>query len=126
MYKISDIQVGDYWYNPNYILYAINDDGVIQEIPQETKIIVVDKKLSNNIKGNYILSLKLEFGVNEEYDVGILDEGCRTLRIVEKPNNFSTLSFTQNKICKNNKLRFYYLSKRLAAYVADFTFYKKK
>ena len=129
MYKISDIQVGDYWYNPNYVYYEVDkSNGSIREYKNSSlKVTVIEKKLSNNIPGNFVLSLKIEYNNIIEYVAGLLNENCRTLKIVENENSeLDKVSFTTNNLCKNNKLRFNYLAEGNGAYIADFPFYKKQ
>lgn len=85
------------------------------------------KKLSNNIPGNFVLSLKIEYNNIIEYVAALLNENCRTLKIVENENSeLDKVSFTTNNLCKNNKLRFNFLAEGNSAYVADFPFYKKQ
>ena len=129
MYKISDIQAGDYWYNQNFVYYVVDiGNGSFREYKNSSlKVTVIEKKISNNIPGNFVLSLKLEYYNTIEYVAALLNENCRTLKIVENENSkYDKVSFTTNNLCKNNKLRINFLTEGNGAYVADFPFYKKQ
>lgn len=47
MYKISDIQAGDYWYNPNHVYYEVDkSNGSIREYKNTSlKVTVIEKKI---------------------------------------------------------------------------------